>query len=58
MNWKHLIWIIPKVDLLTIRKQVDRQDKEKRIKDSMKDNCIKTENCTCTICALERKGIL
>jgi len=24
-----------KVDLLTIRKQVDRQDKEKRIKDTM-----------------------
>ena len=28
-----------KVDLLTIRKQVDRQDKEKAIKDSLKDGC-------------------
>jgi hypothetical protein len=26
------------VDLLTIRKQVKRQDKEKRIKDSLQDN--------------------
>ena len=26
-----------KVDLLTIRKQVDRQDKEKRIKDTLSD---------------------